>query len=177
VALDSGFAVTKHEIRGSIGSLFRIVPDRDEDKWFMYFRIIDQQSIFQVYDVNIDSIIFSQDLWPGAGDMELTVDGRYVVFTQPGSMISSGAPYFTIFDVHSNSILEQVRFDGDTSQLKIVYIPGSLCQTPDGRHIVGLQKLDIVGMFDFDMDAMKLKNVILLGYDKTLRHPACQGKR
>jgi len=93
---------------------------------------------FEVYDVATDSIIFRDILIPGAGDIALTSDGKYVFYTNPG--VHGGEPpspgTFTIFDVTRNQIHDSVSaFD---------YVPHNWCfcppcrlaVTPDNRWLV-----------------------------------------
>ena len=65
-------------------AVWRIKTSTKERLWFLYLGIGGGVFLFQTYDVEKDSIIFEKALNPGAGDMEVTPNGRYVIYTQPG---------------------------------------------------------------------------------------------
>jgi hypothetical protein len=95
-------------------------------------------SFFEVYDIELDSVIFGHGRCPGMGHLAITPDGRYVAYTRPGNMQGwcTAYPYITIFDVAGNKIDREV-FTFDDS-LGVALAIDELWITPDGRHLFGI---------------------------------------
>lgn len=134
---DSAYEVTVKDFAPYI--VHQIVPSPDEIKWYLYQATYGHQR-FAVYDVAADSIIFSEILWPGSGDMAVTPNGKYVFYTNPGNMVWGPGDYdLRVYDVTNNEAGERVSTYG--------VIAGSedqgvlldfLCTTPDNRWLVML---------------------------------------
>jgi hypothetical protein len=77
-------------VHTSPGGVLEVVPSRGEAKLFLYVRYGSGWCGFLVYDVVADSMIFSDDLIPGSGEIAITSDGRYVFYTNPG--VHAGEP-------------------------------------------------------------------------------------
>ena len=120
----------------------RMIPSLDEDKWFIYSHVGTCLSAFEVYDPALDSIIFTQLLSPGLGDIALTPDGRYVFYTNadyPISYCITPPPVIHVHDVHSNEPLPPISLAGAADSLFPSGVaPNSIEITPDGRWLVGL---------------------------------------
>jgi len=85
VDLDNDFLVTRRGFVG--GNTIGIIPSYDEERWFVYLYGAGFRCFFKVYDVETDSIIFSEFITPGAGYMALTPDGKYLFYTNPGTLL------------------------------------------------------------------------------------------
>jgi len=85
VDLDDDFLVTRKGFAG--GNTIGVIPSYDEERWFVYLYGAGFRSFFKVYDVETDSIIFSEFITPGAGYMALTPDGKYLFYTNPGTLL------------------------------------------------------------------------------------------
>jgi hypothetical protein len=123
------------------GGLVRIIPSRDETRWFLYFNSGRCSSQMAVYDLGLDSIIFRHTVTPGKGDIELTPNGGTLFYSSPGVMLDlygcSVAPAeFYAYDVsvgQDRAISTRNAVAGKPADyLKI----GGLAVTPDGRWLV-----------------------------------------
>jgi DNA-binding beta-propeller fold protein YncE len=119
-----------------------MIPSHDESKYFLYRVFNDRISTFHVYDLDLDSLIFRHDFMPGRGSMEMTPDGRYVFYTNPGAMNSDvPAPFhFTAFDVENNEIYKTIETTSPRPQQDGQHV-GRLAITPDGRKLVALNAI------------------------------------
>jgi hypothetical protein len=175
IDLADGCTETKWSFVG--GCPYRVIPDANYQKLFLYLHVYNELFLFQVYDITSDSIIFSKSLCPGAGDMEITPDGRYVIFSQPGTWIVGVCPsprYFTIFDIEGNCIDREV--DAFVDSLGIVGATNDLCLTPDGRHLIGIG-LQLNGLFDYDMQRHEFNRHVVTGGIRYMFSLTCQTKR
>jgi len=158
-------------------NLWMIIPDRREVTWFLYLLVHNDLCLFQNYSLNADSIIYSQYIAPGLGDMEITPDGRYLAFSQPGTWNSDIPPpcYFTLFDIRANDIYRQVSTCGFMNDSVPIYLPvGDLCITPDGRWLIGTRAMAGGEMFAFNLQSMKMDKYVFLGHNKALINLTCQ---
>jgi hypothetical protein len=115
--------------------LQKIIPSVDETKWFLYRRIRHDLFAFEVYDVGMDSLVFSLVFAPGYGDMAMTPDGRYVFITNPGELNSDipRDPWIYVFDVAANAFASDIPVIGTGDQL---FAPDQLALSPDGLRLV-----------------------------------------
>ena len=159
------------------GDAWRIVPNRSQTTWFLFLWVRLDYFIFRVYDPLVDSTLFDYLFAPGHGDMLITPDGRYVVFSQPGRLNSDvPAPsYFTVFDVAANRIADTVSVRGIADGTNPTFMPiGELCITPNGRHLVGLGFGGGLRLFDYDLTRKKYQCYHFLGWDKYPTDLTCQ---
>ncbi|MEW5795382.1 MAG: hypothetical protein AB1772_03380 [Candidatus Zixiibacteriota bacterium] len=114
--------------------VYQIVPSPDGSKWYLYQATYGHQR-FAVYDVAADSIIFSEILWPGSGDLAITPDGKYVFYTNPGDMIwGAGDPYVHRYNASTNEAESPVSTVGLFDPPYEWGIPiGQVAVTPDGH--------------------------------------------
>jgi len=159
------------------GATWRIVPTRDESLWFLFLWIWNDLFVFEAYNTTTDSVVYSMGFAPGHGDMEITPDGRYVIFSQPGRLNSDVPPpvYFTIFDVARNNVYRRVTTEGIADTISPYgFAIGELCITPDGRHLIGLAPNGGGELFDFNLKTMAFRRYIFLGADKYPINLVCQ---
>lgn len=122
------------------GSPWRIVPSLTGDRWFLLLRSGLFDFRFAVYDVAHDSLVFQEYHTPGSGDIAQSKDGKFVFYSNPGTIAVGPAPpsSFTVFNVEDNRV-EKVVNTGDLQSATPGYFPiGSLAVTPDGRYLIGL---------------------------------------
>lgn len=119
-----------------------MIPSHDESKWFLYRIVNHNISTFHVYDLDLDSLVFRHDFAPGKGDIEITPDGRFVFYTNPGGMNSDvPAPsHFKAFDVERNEIHRTIETTSPRPQQDGQHV-GRLAITPDGRKLVALNAI------------------------------------
>lgn len=120
------------------GSVSQIITSPDNSLWFLMLYVGYGFSIFQVYDVEKDSIVFSDIKCPGFGHMAITPDGRHVAYTRPSNLQQWCPPYMyiIIFDVLANRIEREVFTYDDSSGGSVAI--DELWITPDGCHLFGI---------------------------------------
>jgi hypothetical protein len=130
---ESPYAVTRTTFPD--GGVWRIAPSIDEGKWFLLLQFGTFDFYFAVYDLKQDSIIFRQYLTPGSGDIELTPDGKYAFFTNPGTLLAgpTPSPFVTVFDVDKNQVIDTIV---TPSPVNNYMFPENLAITPDSRKLV-----------------------------------------
>lgn len=171
VDLANSFRVTRKYFSGAV---IHMLPNMDMSRWFIMMRISDDISQFLVYDVARDSIMFARLLIPGAGEIELTPDNRFVVITQPGTMFNEvpDVDYFTIYSVERNAIDQLVTpweypnplFD-EIGQIEL---------TPDGRWLVGLPGYITGELFAYDMTSRTFERFTLVNRSMWAYPMRCQ---
>ena len=123
------------------GALMEIMPSLDETKWFLCLAYEECHTYFEVYDVSTDSIVFEDEIGAGLGELEMSVDGRYVFYATPGSDHDLCLPpprSIKVYDVLGNSIHCDISTTGVFDPPHDDYgVPvGNMCATPDGRSLV-----------------------------------------
>ncbi len=117
--------------------LRKIIPSVDETKWLLYRKLRHDVFAFEVYDVGIDSLVFSHVFGPGYGDMAMTPDGRYVFYTSPGTLNSDMPPKVEIyvFDIETMRLIDGIP---TSSPIQNGLPVGQLAMTPDGKRLLAL---------------------------------------
>lgn len=119
----------------SVGFSSGIRPLPTARKLFLYWRPLTGtfDFLFNVYNTQADSIIFSRFVTPGNGDLEMTPDGRLAFFTNPGSILWGPPPgAMMVFDIDSNAVIDSVI---PPSTVNFALLPDKLAITPDGRFL------------------------------------------
>lgn len=160
VDLENDFLVTREWFAD--GMVVRILPSVDQQKWFLYLCCSDFCSFFEVYDVECDSIIFSEFITPGGGYMALTPDGKYLFYTNPGGLLFGPPPpsSFTAFDVEANDIYQVISTAGipDCMPMPEYFPVGEIAITPDGRWLIGLGAVGCGGPFLLNINTMEIED-------------------
>ena len=129
--LDHPYLTTR---KGFPGIVLQVIPSLDDDKWFLYRKVYTFDYFFEVYDVQRDSVVFSEYLTPGHGEIEITPDGRYAFYTNPGRIIGfEGVPFITVFDIEKNQVIDTIF---TPSPVNNYMVPQNLAITPDGSKLV-----------------------------------------
>ena len=154
---DSLFSATRFQL--PFGAIRDIEPSKDETKLFLYLHRYGFNHYFAVYDIASDSLIFTEYLWPGFGELEVTPDGRYVFYTNPGTMQgpTPGPPWITVYDVWQNQAFKQISTAGILDEPYQYGMPlGEICITPDGRWLVALPAKSFPFVFTVDIYTMTI---------------------
>ncbi|RKX25198.1 MAG: hypothetical protein DRP45_06495 [Candidatus Zixiibacteriota bacterium] len=139
--LDSN-TVTRTWISADVG-LSQMIPSADGTELYLYGTTDVYQSRFSVYNVDSAAIVYSEYLEPGMGQMDLTADGKYVFYTNPGSVLAGGPdPPFTI-SVYETATRQRIKeistvgvFGADTVETNgVIY---DIVCTPDSRWLTGI---------------------------------------
>jgi hypothetical protein len=156
----------------------QVVPSRYEDKLFLYLRLHGLWTwAFAVYDVERDSVIFTEILEPGAGELVVTPDDRFVLYSHPGA--SLGDPPSTgtcrVYDVRQNRVCDSIS--------PYAYVPHptgksacALAVTPDGRWLVilGGTFLAQFTFYVYDLKKHEMVDFVDPGRPVTFKHPTVQ---
>jgi len=130
---DSSFTTTRTAFPD--GGVWRVVPTVDCMKWIMLLRRGQFDFVLAVYDLQRDSITFREELSPGSGEIELTPDGRYAFYTNPGTILF-GPPAWevvSVLDISENTVVARIA---TPSPVNGYMIPKNLAISPDGRILV-----------------------------------------
>ena len=84
----------------------RPIPSKEGTKIFILKNIGWDDSVFEVYDMITDSVIFTHYHSPGHGFMTMTPNGKYVFYTNPGTLLHGTPPqtYFNAYNVETNQL-------------------------------------------------------------------------
>ena len=129
---ESPFPITRKEF--AYGAVTEVIPSVDQSKWFLYLAVGLWTYSFEVYDVNLDSIIFRDILVPGAGFHAATPDGKYVFYTSPGrSGEIAPDPSFKVYDVEMNAIDATFTDSAYFCSGQVCVAPRNLSISPNSR--------------------------------------------
>lgn len=176
--VDSTYAVTLIEAASDL--LYYVVPSIDQRKLFCYVHYGLWTYGFEVYDVLLDSIVFRDVLVPGAGQIAITPDGRYAVYTNPGISGTDPPPpgTFTIYDIQANNIYDSV------STIDYVHPPcicaaNTMAVTPDGKWLVTLGGIQLSQqvLYLYDLQREDLVDYVDLGRGVVLTNTSVQKVR
>ena len=118
-----------------LGSVYSLIPTPDHEKWLLM-----SESMFSVYDVGQDSVIFIERYQPGYGMLAMTEDGRYAFHSNPGIWISDlPAPSeITVFDIEANEIIKRIQTNHIIDVVTPSRVPiDEMAITPDDRWLIG----------------------------------------
>ncbi|HDL01315.1 MAG TPA: hypothetical protein ENH23_03685 [candidate division Zixibacteria bacterium] len=138
---ENNFSKTEKQIDVLAG---RPIPSYDGQKLFFLNYFNWDATAFEVYDFSVDSIIFINVHSPGHGLMTISPDGKFVFFTNPGTMMvgTFPPPYYNAYDVDKNELLEisTLNFPGTENDSIKGMIAQEVAVTSDGKWVttVGL---------------------------------------
>ncbi len=140
--LEHGNQVTRRCIKGGMGSE-PLVLSPDETKLYFYKHYGTFWYSFDVYDLSIDSVVFSEPLTPGAGSLAQTPDGKDVYFTNPGDLLAGPPVTYALAVYH----VETMTIDTFLTRGPVCWSDGTwflpykdIVITADGRWLVGTSK-------------------------------------
>lgn len=139
--LDSGFVGMR--IRPNLPGLpWRIVPIPSAEKWLLLLKLGLTDYRFAVYDAASDSLVFAEDVAPGAGDIEVTSDGRYAFYSNPGTTapsLSEPSSAIFVYNIKANRMLPPIPTDRAVGASPGYFPIGSMTITPGGSQLIGLR--------------------------------------
>jgi DNA-binding beta-propeller fold protein YncE len=146
------------------GGVLQVVPSHDETRLYLYLGLNMWTSAFEVYDIAADSVVYSEILVPGAGQITLTPDGQYAVYTDPAATATDPQPpgTFTIYDCTADTVYRVVPTADYADSLCALCTPCTLTVTPDGRWLVLIagSQMSQHALFQYDMENEELVNYI-----------------
>ena len=158
------------------------VPSTDESEVFLYVRSLSQSYTyaFLVYNAELDSLVFADTLVPGVGNIEISPDGRYVFYTNCGSIAAGPEPpkEFTVFDVYENKILKRVKTDVVVNGTPLGNFDAwRMAVTPDGRKLILTEAPGLNRFIVFDIATMEITDFRYVGYTVGLWDVTVQSQR
>jgi hypothetical protein len=175
VDLQNGNAVSRDCVSFGFG-LEPLVVSTDETKLFLYRKWATFVCSFDVYDLNLDSTVFSEPLVPGGGKLAKTHDGKSVYFTNPGSLLSGPpAPYSLAVYRIKTSAIDTFMVSGDPCQYGSgITIFGHIVITADDRWIVATDRLGLGSLTKMSLQSPDSVQGLCVGLGKWLRLPVTQ---
>lgn len=158
------------------GSLYDLVPSKDESTWHLMVKQDQFDFLFMVYNPLADSVLFSTYLTPGYGEVELTTDGKQVFYTNAGTGVISIGPYpppfFHVYDPETNTANDTIWTTGVCASVDAFPI-SELAVTPDGRWLVAIHAGfgEIVAL---NLESMQIEKCYSLGRGHSLQFLTCQ---
>jgi hypothetical protein len=175
VSLGDTLSAVRYEF--PFGAPTRIIASGDDRKWYMLMYIINGHYGFQVYDRDLDSVIYHHSMCFEGGDLQITPNGNEVIYSyyHPGYIQVGCAPkdIITVFDAIENRLDRDVRTLDDS--LGMVISVGGMAITPDGRYLIGVST-DKAQIFHYDLKKKKIVNRMQFGGYTWLFNAVCQRK-
>jgi DNA-binding beta-propeller fold protein YncE len=158
-----------------------IIPSVDESRVFLYLwnYTLQYTYTFAVYDLALDSMVFTEPIVPGAGYLETTPDGRYVFYTNGGGAINGPDPpkKFTIYDVHQNKILTRIKTDIVLYDTELTdFDAWRMAITPDGRKLILTEAPGLHRYIVYDIAKMQITDFRDVGASIRLRDITIQSQ-
>jgi len=156
IALSDPIAVSDHDFGGTYP--WRVVATGDNSQWFVLMRIAACYDQFRAYAMPSESLLFSVDIAPGHGDLVITPDDRYAIYTQ--QPLTHPLPHvFVFYDIDSRQIDHIVPSVPDSVSMPVA--TDQMCVSPDGGHLFGTGPQ--VGQFvDYDLRGDSIRKYIAL---------------
>ena len=115
-----------------------VEPSPDERHWFLYRLVPGVWSYdMLVHDTQVDSVVFNRLLVPGGGHLRVEPTGRYVFFTNPGTLLQGppADPFVFVYDIRQNEVVDSI-YTPSTGGRSMT--PRLLAITPDGRKLIAV---------------------------------------
>lgn len=175
VDLKNGNAVSRDCVSYGFG-LEPLVVSKDETKLFLYRKWGTFLCSFDVYDLELDSTVFSEPLVPGGGELARTHDGKSVYFTNPGSLLSGPpAPYSLAVYRIETSAIDTFMVPGDPCQYgsgRTIF--GQIAITADDRWLVATDRIGLGSLTKMSLQNPDSVQGLCVGPGKWLRFPVTQ---
>jgi DNA-binding beta-propeller fold protein YncE len=135
----------------------------DETKIFYYLRTGVLNHHFAVYDVRADSVVYTESVNSGFGELVVSQDDKYVFYSNPGSIIggASGTPWVSVYDVRSNQLAGRITTAGLIQPPYEGGVPlGPMCCTPDGKWLIALTPPDFRFIFAIHVRPLTIEKYV-----------------
>jgi len=156
--LPSNPVLYQRELQSHVGY---ISPLKDGHRLALYLT-----NYFVMYDIVADSNIFACPLWPGAGNLGVTLDEKYAFFSNPSTMFfEEGTTDLYVFDIEGNQICDTIVIDYFMDSIGAIaaYGVGRMVFTPDRRWMVAHNAQEPVQLLLFDLEKQSLVDFRLFG--------------
>lgn len=121
------------------GILFEFAPLHDESPVLVYLRYSTFGYVFEAYDLEADSAVFTRPFIPGVGRIAISPDGETAIVTNPGTLYAGPPPSqdLYIYDIQKNEIVEEVpTYHVIDDSLPPYFYPEIPLFTPDGEKLI-----------------------------------------
>ncbi|MBN1211516.1 MAG: hypothetical protein JXA92_02980 [candidate division Zixibacteria bacterium] len=161
-------------------TVWSVIPSSTCNKLYLYLKHYEEQYLFSfsVYDKALDSIIFTDSLIPGEGNIALTNDERYLIYTNPGrnDFTYPDPPFtFKIFNTGTLQIEDEISTILTSNKNDTVYFSvNEICLTPDNKLLLGTGLLEDDEVIICNLRKKEIEQTISLGGYRYLKRPTCQ---
>ena len=170
VDADAGFSVTR--LPAPRSGTYQVVPSRDESKLYYYSIITDCYYRIDGFDLAGDSMSFGTNVSPGWGMLDITKDGRYLVYTNSGWWLTycwTPPMELTFVDIDADSIVRRVSTTGFVDGTSPQYwSAANFTLTPDGRWLVAADWRDS-RLIMLNLTSFKVERYFELGTSRLIR--------
>lgn len=163
------------------GWVWKVIPSPDNLRWYIYATVGEFAANLYVYDVASDSVLHTQGLGAGYGDMCLSLDATILFFCSPGNgLVGPPNPSaFYAYNTISNKVTETIKTDSLVNQFGDTISQGNqlFSETPDGRNLIvvgGMRNYGSPGFVLFDVDKMAISKCIYLAQQARISKVTCQ---
>lgn len=135
IDLQDGSEIARRMVPGVRCFDLEITPDGRYA--FMSTLVFQFNWYFDVYDFQLDTLIYREFITPGLMDIEVSADGKLAFYTNPGTLISGPPPwkFVKVFDVSIGSPSNTITFD-TTVIPPTGMTPHRMVTTPTNSHVV-----------------------------------------
>jgi len=155
---------------------WQVVVTSDDSQWFVRMILSTCVSSFRVHAMPSESLLFNLDMNPGGGDMAITPDNRYVIYTQHGPASQSCCPSrraFIFYDILARQISHEVSTIVDSLPMFMTVIE-DFCLTPNGRYLLSIGESG--DLLQYDLERNEFKKYLIMEGLHSLRILVCQSK-
>ncbi|MFH1688100.1 MAG: hypothetical protein ABIE70_11355 [bacterium] len=167
---DDGFSISRSPVPRS--GTYQVVPCHSESKLYYYSIISDCYYRIDGFDLAGDSMSFGTNVSPGWGMLDITKDGRYLVYTNSGWWLTycwDPPMELTFVDIAADSIARRISttgfVDGSVPQY---WSAANFALTPDGRWLVAADWRDSL-LIMLNLNSFKIERYYDLGASRFIR--------
>jgi len=165
---------------GNDKKIWSVIPSSSDSRLYLYVECGGEPYLylFLVYDRTLDSLLFTDSLIPGDGNMALTNDEEYVIYTNPGNFppLEPDPPYtFKVFNTSSFQIEDEIStllINGNNDT--VFFAVEEICLTPDNKYMLGISRSEFDEVIIYDFDKKEIIQAISLGGYRYFKRPTCQ---
>ena len=159
-------------------SISKVIPSRDEKLLFMFRSSGSCYWLFDVFDVEGDSLVFRDVVAPGCGDMVVTPDNESVFFTGPGDAHGWPPVVYSVarYGIRNQTVDSLVFWSICGVDYPTGAIGSDLVITPDGR-LLAVVDLNPSRLTLFDCQLGDTARVLCFPGITGFWHVTCQSAR
>lgn len=135
-------------------SVGRVMPDPDGRTLYLA-----TFGLFMHYDLHRDTALYLDTLSGGIPDIEVTPDGRYVFYSDPGSRFRQ-TNALCVYEPRTRRLRTKISCEAEFDGYQVSMNAGSIAITPDGRTLVATWTSGgwtLPGFFVVDVHSLEVK--------------------